>query len=513
MLVTSALLSAAVLSALPPQAAAARHPTPVWVTFVDKPAARGAIDPSMTPLTQRALDRRAKRRSEPGLVDARDLPVEARYVSAVLSTGVRLREESRWLNAVSIEASPAALKAIRSMPFVRSVQPVRVGHSEPTSETPLLGTADATYGASDAQVAQMDLVRLHNRGFHGEGMVIGILDTGFHREHEAFFSPEHPLQVVAEWDFLNNDPNTDIEEGDDPNQHRHGTWILGTLASYLPGELVGTAYGASYVLCKTEDVTSETPIEEDHYVAGLEFIEAHGADLATSSLGYIDWYTQADLDGATAVTTIAVNTATANGLVCCTAAGNEGHDDDPATSTIIAPADAFEVLTCGAVDGGGVIADFSSSGPTADGRIKPEILARGVATATINSTQSTGLSAVSGTSLSTPLIAGASACILQARPDLSVKKLRGALLATASEGSTPDPLFVRGYGILQADVAASLGRVAGDINLDGHVNASDLAILLGAWGGCSPCETCVSDLNGDCAVDAADLAILLGNWG
>src|SRR5262249_51423004 len=151
----------------------------------------------------------------------------------------------------------------------------------------------------------------------------------------------------------------------------------GELASYLPGTLVGAAWGASYVLCKTEDVTQEVPSEEDNYVAGIEFAEAQGADVVTSSLGYIDWYTQADLDGKTAVTTKAVNVAPSLGVICCTAAGNSGYDLDPHTSHLIAPADAFDVLTVGAVEPTLEYASFESDGPTADGRTKPEVMAMG----------------------------------------------------------------------------------------------------------------------------------------
>ncbi len=490
-------------------AASARRPVqPMWVFFRDRAA--GATGESL--VTDRALARRALRGTTKGLTE-RDLPVSPSYVAAVQALGGTLRIESRWLNAISVTIDPRQQRALEALPFVDHVQPVRAGHRDDSvpGELPEGGVAGGNYGASFDQIAQMDVLRLHERGFHGAGVVIGILDTGFHRVHEAFFSAAHPLHVLAEHDFINDDPNTDIEPGDPTDQHRHGTWILGTIASYLPGALVGTAYEASFVLAKTEVVPTETPIEEDYYVAGLEFIEAQGADLATSSLGYIDWYTADDLDGLTAVTTVAVNIATANGLVCLTAAGNQGHDNDPAVNHLLAPADAFEVIACGAVDGSGTIAGFSSDGPSADGRVKPEILARGVNTATINSTNPTGLSGVSGTSLSTPLVAGAVACILQARPDFTVTALRSALFDSASDGSA-DPLFIRGYGIIQADAAAQSGRALADINLDGVVNSADLAILLGAWGGCGDCGVCPFDLNGDCSVDAADLSIVLGAW-
>jgi subtilisin family serine protease len=235
--------------------------------------------------------------------------------------------------------------------------------------------------------------------------------------------------------------------------------------------------------------------------------------VATSSLGYIDWYTQADLNGHTCVTTVGVNMATANGVVCCTAAGNEGHDADPATSTIIAPADAYKVITCGAVDSAGAPAWFTSSGPTADGRVKPEILAQGVATASVDSFNATGLNWVSGTSLSTPLVAAAMACVVQARPELTVDQLRAAIIATASRsddiGPHPDPVFVEGYGILRALDVARNGRHAADLNMDGRVNGADLGMVLGAW---SSGDAMAGDVTGDGAVNGADLGAVLGAW-
>jgi serine protease AprX len=513
-----ACASLAAAAAMPAFAAPPSTET-VWVFFTDRPRAGAQVSLEDTVLTSRAIARREVRRALPGLVDAHDLPVEPAYVAAVRSFGAEPRVESRWLNAVSVEVPRSALRSIARLPFVRGVQPVRAATSiAPAAETapaPSDGVAATDYGLTAPQLGQIDLLSLHARGFRGAGVVIGVLDSGFNRVHEAFHSAEHPLNVLAEYDFINDDPNTGIEEGDDPNQHRHGTWILGTLAAYLPGQAVGAAYEASFVLAKTEDVPTETPIEEDFYVAGLEFIEAQGADLATSSLGYFDWYVASDFDGETAVTTTAVNIATANGLVCLTANGNGGHDEDPSTLALGAPADAFEVISCGATDDTGTIAGFSSDGPSFDGRVKPELLARGVGVVTVHSTNETGLAGVNGTSLSTPLVAGAVACILGARPDFTVSSLREALFANATDsvaGIAPDPLFVRGYGLVQADATASFGRASADLSLDGTVGGADLAIVLGAWGACGECATCFADLTGDCQVDGQDLAVVLGAW-
>ena len=488
---------------------------PVWVYFQELRAQPCQV--CETPITDLAVARRSQRRTLPGVVDIHDMPLPQECANAITATGATVRVQSRWLNAISALATPAQITALQKLPQVLRVEHVRRGRSiardEMSTAAPLTQFADDTdlYGNAALQVDQIDVRRLHNAGYRGNGIVIGVLDSGFRRVHQAFQSVEHPLQVIAEWDFVKNDNNTDIQTGDYATQHKHGTWILGTMAAYLPNQMVGTAYEARFVLAKTEDIATETPIEEDFYVAGLEFVEAHGADVATSSLGYIDWYTQADMNGVTAVTTKAVNIATANGLVCLTAAGNSGHDTNPATNTLVAPADAMQVLTCGAVNSAGGIANFSSSGPSADGRVKPEILALGEFTSTINSTATTGLSTLNGTSLSTPLLAGAVACVLQARPDFTVDSLRTALFATASQsdasGAHSDPLFVTGYGIMQAFAASQfVTPCLGDLDGSREVDSADVSMALLDFGDCSGCA---ADLDNSGNVDSGDVALVL----
>jgi hypothetical protein len=514
--------------------------TPIaWVFFADKGIcshtekmhALRALERSYNP---RALRRRALRGDNSprggALYDERDLPVADAYVAQVAATGARVRITSRWLNAVSVRAAREQLDAIAALPFVRALQPVaraRRGDdlraleahgagpvASPTPRSSGVGPLD--YGLSTEQLTQISLISLHEGGADGAGVIIGVLDTGFRRDHVALIHPDHPLTIVAEYDFINDDPDTDVEPGDPSAQHFHGTTILGTLASYMPGELVGGAFGASFILCKTEDTTAEYPAEEDYYVAGLEFIEINGGDVATSSLAYIDWYTQADLDGRTAVTTIAVNTATANGVHCCTAAGNDGHDSDPATSHLRAPADALQVVTCGAVDSAGAVASFSSDGPTADGRVKPEVMARGVDTFSISAYDTSTYNSVGGTSMSTPLVASAVACLTQIHPDWTVDQMRSVLFATADHfvaNGAHDPLFLKGYGVLNA-YAAGL-----DCNLNGVLDECDidcgtpggLCDVLGC-GGSNDCNTngipddCEPDCNTNGIADGCDLA-------
>jgi hypothetical protein len=457
-----------------------RGPSKGWVYFKDKGIRDGKqfereLVRAADRLSHRARQRRLQRREVPGLVDYNDIRVAPAYIRRVLATGVRLSVESRWLNAISVQGSNEQFAAIAQLPFVDRIDPVRRGvlndmvgttaelPAAPSTPAGFVGPpaappapfTSAWYGLTAAQLQQLDLIKVHQRGFTGEGVVIGILDTGFHRGHEAFNQPGHVVDIVKEWDFINDDGNTGKETGDDASQHAHGTYILGTIGAYLPGTLVGAAYDASFLLAKTEDIENEYQQEEDFYVAGLEWIEANGADVATSSLGYIDWYQQSDLDGKTAVTTIGVNLATANGVYCCTAAGNGGHDSSASTSTLLAPADSWRVIACGAVDSSGNIASFSSSGPTADGRVKPELLARGVSTQTVCAFTDTDCEAgVNGTSLSTPLMAGVLGCIAEAHPKWGVGKVRNELFKTGDyfkANGTTDPLFIRGYGVPSAE--------------------------------------------------------------
>ncbi len=493
-------------------------PRKVWLFLADKgfdsPASQAQAISGLAQSTDpRTLHRRQLRRTAPSLFDARDLPVAPAYLDQIHATGAQVHISSRWLNAVSVLATPQQLSQLRTLPFVTRAEPVRGGRRRHQIESPTPVASGNSglrsfYGYSDQQLNQITVPSLHAQGFTAAGVVVGILDTGFRRDHPAFNQPGHTVSVLAEHDFINNDSNTAIEPGDDPDQHVHGTLILGCIGAYKPDELVGGAYDASFILCKTEDVTGETPIEEDNYVAGLEFIETHGGDMATASLGYIDWYTQADLDGHTAVTTQAVNVATQNGLYVCNAAGNEGNDGDPNTSHLIAPADALQVLTCGAVDSAGTTAGFSSDGPTADGRLKPEILARGIDTFTVWPFDASGYAYASGTSLSTPLVACAVACLIQARPTWTVDQMRTMLFATASDqlaAGHPDPLRIRGYGILNA--AAALSQ---DCNANGIPDSIDLSSGLsrdtndnGVLNECEPAG-CPADFDHSGFVDTDD---------
>ncbi len=498
-------------------------PLRAWVFFADK----GPLDEAASlrdlerTYNARAIERRRLRRTAPGLFDERDLPVHEGYVRAVVATGAEVRVISRWLNGASVLATRDQVRRIADLDFVSRIQPVRRAGCDPVPrEVGASGSGGGGfYGLSEAQLTQINLPPLHAAGHTGQGVIVGALDTGFVHTHNAFNFTGHPIQVVAQYDFLNDDPDVGIEPGDHPLQHEHGTQVLGTMAAYLPGVLVGSAFDASYILAKVEDYGSEYPAEEDLFVAGIEFIEANGGDVATSSVVIYDTYSQDQLDGLTSVMTIGYNTATANGVHCCQGAGNLGHDADPATSSLLPPSDGFKVISLGSVDSTGASAWFTSDGPTGDGRVKPELMARGVLVRTVYPHNDTQYQEVSGASFATPTTAGAVACLVQAHPEWTVDQMRWSLIHTADywvANRTHDPLYVRGYGVLDAfSASASTPPPPGDVDGDGVVGIGDLLELLSAWGPCAaPCPPwCAADIDTDCAVGVTDLLIVLADWG
>ncbi|MFO7652850.1 MAG: S8 family serine peptidase [Candidatus Krumholzibacteriia bacterium] len=452
---------------------------PVWVYLEDRgldPAGRAAaLDAAAAQLPERTARRRAKMADAAGarpprvgdnrpgtviapsgaavprreVVDLRDLPLAPRYLDALRATGAELRQTSRWLNAASCDATPEQIQAIASLPFVQRVTLVRRLRRTPRPpvSAPDAGKsgADTTwsldYGASRAVLEQIAVPPVHELGLAGAGVLVGVLDTGFRTTHGAL---DH-LPVLATYDFVNSDPVVDTEDGDPSLAHSHGTRVLSALGGRAPGELMGPAHAIAVVLAKTEDVADEQPVEEDYWVAGLEWSEILGADVVSSSLAYHDWYEFGDLDGDTAPTTVAARMAAAAGVVVVNAAGN---DRLSAWGHISAPADADSIVAVGAVDGAGDVAWFSSPGPTADGRIKPEVAAPGVSVPVVSPDDDTTYGVASGTSLSCPLVSGVAALMLERAPGLTPMQVREALLATASQATAPDNDL--GWGVVNA---------------------------------------------------------------
>jgi serine protease AprX len=435
----------------------------VWVFFKDKgPLSASAEEVSLARLgssyTPRAVERRHRARAGRPF-DRSDLPVYKPYVEAIEAAGVEFRAFSRWINAVSVLATPEQIGHIAGLGFVTRIARVSGRRYEPEPMTTKASRPEAPldqYGPSYRQLAQIQATDLHAEGRTGAGVVIAIFDTGFWLEHEAITG----VDVLAEHDFINDDGTTANQPGDDPNQHNHGTMCLSLLAGNTPGVLMGAAYGAAYILAKTEDITMEQPVEEDWWIEAAEWADSLGADVISSSLCYNDWYTYADMDGDTAPITIAADQAAVNGIAVVNAAGNSGSS---AWRYILAPADGDSVISVGAVDSTGARASFSSLGPTYDGRIKPTIMAMGQSNFIADPLDAHGYRYGSGTSFACPLVAGAIALMLEKNPDWASAEVIEAVTATGTQASDPDTLC--GWGILRAYDASEYDPSSGFANL------------------------------------------------
>lgn len=430
-----------------------------WIYFSDKGTGNQSLlkKPELL-LSERSLQRRLKVTSAESIVELSDLPLEESYIDELRPFFTSLRVKSRWLNAVSVEMRPSDLTAIQSFAFVRKIEPVRV-YLRPNPEVEgmtleeietLYKTSDGAldYGESLTQLELMNVPALHEMGYHGEGVLIAMLDDGFNLVylHKAF---KH-LNIVATRDFIHGDDFVD-DSGLAASEGWHGTQTLSAIAGYVPGFLIGPAFNAAFLLAKTEVDASETQIEEDFWVAGVEWADSLGADIISSSLGYIDWYSWLHMDGATAVTTIAADMAVDKGILVFNSAGNEG--DNINHNTLIAPADGKKVLAVAAVDRFGLRASFSSVGPSADGRTKPDIAAMGSSAYLASSSDTSAFIRNNGTSFACPLAAGASALLLCAYPELTPLQVQMALRNTASQSFAPTKYL--GWGIIDVKKALS----------------------------------------------------------
>lgn len=445
--------------------------TKVWVFFTDKGVfTRTEFQSAAASVTigEAALLRRAKTGMDK--VVFADLPVRQDYVDQVVAQGATLRWKSAWLNAASFIVPLGKLETVAALPFVVRIQPIAVSKriAEPLGASPdatrtglpnaALSPTAFNYGSSSAQLSQIGVPQVHAKGYHGEGVTLAMFDTGFRTSHEVFAPAFSEGRFIAQYDFIFHDSVTANEPADDPGAWNHGTLTWSTAAGMKDGVQYGPAFKSKIILCKTEDIRSETAVEEDNWLAAVEWVSTLGADVISSSLSYSDWYTNASYDGKTCISTKAANLADSLGILVVNAAGNSG----PTSPSIGAPADAFYDLTIGAVYSDNTLANFSSRGPTFDGRIKPEVCARGVSTACATSSGDNTYGSASGTSLSTPLVAGAACLLVQARPGFTPRLIRQALMETANNAATPNNNY--GWGIINTDAALTWGAgIAADV--------------------------------------------------
>ena len=437
-------------------------------------------------LSQKSIQRRVKQNIR---IDSSDLPVTVAYIDS-LSTlpSLRILNKSRWFNQILISLTDTnVLQQIHQFSFVLSSEPVnnnrlkkipgRISVNQHTAISATSGISAITsnlsitdsinYGAAQGQVYIHNGEYLHGLGFHGEGMTIAILDDGFNNylSNHAFDSLRNDKRILGTYDFVNQKVSVNEED-------QHGANCFSIIASNIPGTMVGTAPAASFLLFKTEDITSETPVEEQNWVAAAEFADSAGADLITTSLGYSYFddsvynlnYSQRD--GHTALVSRAANLAVAKGMIVTASAGNSGGMTNE-TKYVLCPADGDSVYTVGSVDISGVIAYSSSWGPNFSGQIKPDGVSVGAGAYYV--APDGIVNSGSGTSYSNPNLAGLITCLWQAFPEFIPHDILAAVRQSSNKYNSPDnrygyglPDFEKAYAILQNKRMAAYNHLLGN---------------------------------------------------
>ena len=434
---------------------------------------------SVPALSDKALQRREKA----GIpLHATDYALSPTVLQDAQGQGLRVLYASRWLGAVAVEETQPG--QIRAFAQKHKAQTRGLGHLVKTKTT-------NTYGQGQGQVALLNGQDLHNKGFWGQGMTIAVLDGGFAgvQLFGAFDSLWTKGRILGTKDFVDGDTNVYQRGG-------HGMSVLSVMGANLPGVLVGVAPRANYWLLSTEDETSETIQEEYNWIAGAEFADSVGADIINSSLGYSTFddttqnHSYADLDGKTTPVSLGALWAARKGILVVNSAGNEGSSG---WKYLLAPADADSILAVGGCDFGGNYVLFSSQGPSADGRIKPDVMAPALGVAVVNSFG--GVGGANGTSFASPLIAGLAACLWQAHPGKTAQEIRTEIIQSAHLFATPDPF--RGHGIPDfwtADYALNTGEIPAVPDLVFYPNPSSSGMLQFFLQ--EPVEVILSDLAG-----------------
>jgi serine protease AprX len=453
------------------------------VCFSDKNNSPYSIKNPSEFLSQTAIERRAMQ----GIpIQMDDIPVNANYLQAISDAGVQIAAVSRWFNKAGVWIlDENIIPQLEALPFVSSVEPMGDGSKQKKHKpienkfSPDFGSHDFIYnsvpgrrtlknyfdyGPGLHQIQMINGVSLHNEGYRGQGMVIAVLDAGFRNvdNNPAFDSLRAHNRILGTRDFVQ--PGNNVYK---PTAHTHGANVLSIMATNLPGQMIGTAPEASYWLLRTEDhdppASPEYLMEEYFWISGAEFADSVGARVINSSLGYYEFddpsqnHTYEDLDGNTTPITRAANRAASKGMLVVNSAGNSGSSD---WYYIIAPADGFDVLAVGAVTADSTYVSWSSKGPSYDGRVKPDVAAQGASTRLVNSQGNvvTG----SGTSYSSPVIAGMAACLWQSRLDQTNGMVYQAIINSASQFLNPD--FFTGYGIPDFEQAFLILGSASAIN-------------------------------------------------
>ena len=413
------------------------------VFFKDKTGTPYTLDQPGQFLTAKALARRTHQNIS---VTAQDLPVNPDYIAAVKSAGAEVFFPTRWLNGVLIQCEESLLPTLNGIPSVDHIEFVAPeAKLAPSNRKRGAGrsTTGRTAQVTDDQLKMLGVDQMHTDGYKGEDRVIAIFDSGFEGVNTAapfqHLFANNQIDLAVSQDFVYNHDHVFQYDS-------HGTYVFSTISAYSEGVFTGGAYKAKFQLYVTEEVPTEYRVEEYNWLFAAERADSAGADIIQSSLGYNDFdgttmdYPKSALNGSTTVVSKAAQWAADRGMLVICSAGNEGNT---AWQTITAPADAVDVLSVANVNRDGERSGSSSTGPSADQRIKPDVAALGSSTSVIVPEGSTGN--VSGTSLAAPLITGLAAGVWQRFPHLTNKQIIEAIRLSASQGSSPDNLI--GYGI------------------------------------------------------------------
>lgn len=403
-------------------------------------------------LSSRAIERRTKQQIP---FDSTDLPVNKNYLDSLIKMGLTIHNVSRWFNTVTIKTGDTSLlEKLNKISFVQKIEPpqtFKVRLNNYTESLNLLSNEEydsVFYGQSYNQIHVHQGDYLHAKGFRGEGMLLAIIDAGFNNYQgmTAFQSAHDENRILGVKDFVDHD-------GEVNSDHSHGANVFSIIGGDLPNTFVGTAPKCNFLLLRSEDATNdifgnqnEYLVEEDNWISAIEYADSIGTDVINTSLGYSTFnnpsqnHTYADMNGHSTRISLAADKAITKGMIVVVSAGNEG--DDP-WKYISAPADAFDVLTVGAVNVNLARAFFSSMGPTYDGRIKPDAMAIGQGTKLQNIYSQ--IVQGSGTSFAAPVIAGLTACLWQGAPNKTNKEIIAAIRQAGDNFNTPDNFY--GYGI------------------------------------------------------------------
>lgn len=410
-------------------------------------------------LSKKSLERRIKQGIN---VTTADYPFSEKYISKIEKLGGRIVAKSRWNNTIVIAPSDSSqLMKIEKLPFIEKSELVWRGNKDtkeypdspflpiPLNEEGEIPKSDSFYGEANKNIELVNGQYLHNKGFTGDGMIIAVIDGGFRNTDKIEYLDN--INILGTKDFV------DDSVGLFRQDNEHGTNVLSCIATNKPFEFVGTAPNASFFLLGSEDERSEYPIEEDYWAAAIEYADSIGVDVINTSLGYSKYdepiapLTHDFLDGKSTLISRTAEKASKNGMILVLSAGNSGRSE---WKKITPPGDAAGVLTIGAMKSDSIIAPFSSRGATKDLRIKPDIVALGVESATIN--KNGKITPKNGTSFASPIMAGLVTCLWQAFPTLKNEEILDVIRMSSNNNETPNVVY--GFGVPDMEKAYKLAE-------------------------------------------------------